>query len=220
MAIRNRVTIINFIKFTKNMKKIFTLFAVFALALAANAQLPALMSASFDKETNIISVELDNGATTITSFKFIVRLPEGVSVASVYDEDEEEYIEQILKVSKRVPKSKTFSVMDTQGDKAGAKSIVCYGGDPVKNSDQTKTLVTIQVTGTLAGTVKFTEAQVMMDGVETNLADFTYEFPTAINGISADETKSGVIYNMAGQRVSKATKGIFVVDGKKVAVSK
>ena len=42
----------------------------------------------------------------------------------------------------------------------------------------------------------------------------------AIKGISADETKSGVIYNMAGQRVSKATKGIYVVDGKKVAVSK
>jgi hypothetical protein len=40
----------------------------------------------------------------------------------------------------------------------------------------------------------------------------------AINSISAEQTKSGVIYNMAGQRVSKATKGIFIVDGKKVAV--
>ena len=57
-----------------------------------------------------------------------------------------------------------------------------------------------------------------MDGIETNLADFTIDLGTAINSISAEQTKSGVIYNVAGQRVSKAQKGIFIVDGKKVAV--
>jgi hypothetical protein len=48
--------------------------------------------------------------------------------------------------------------------------------------------------------------------------DFITVNGDAINSISAEQTKSGVIYNMAGQRVSKATKGIFIVDGKKVAV--
>lgn len=178
------------------------------------------MSATFDNESKILSVELDNGETTITSFMFNFRLPEGVTVATVYDEDEEEDVVQILKVSKRVPKNKTFKVQDGKGEKAGSTMVVCYDGSAVKNSADTKALVTIQLAGELKGTVKFTDAQVVMDGVETNLADFTYEFPTAINGISADETKSGVIYNMAGQRVSKATKGIYVIDGKKVAVSK
>ena len=41
--------------------------------------------------------------------------------------------------------------------------------------------------------------------------------PDAIKGINGNTT-NGVIYNIAGQRVSKAQKGIFVVDGKKVSV--
>ena len=41
---------------------------------------------------------------------------------------------------------------------------------------------------------------------------------TAISEINADVQESGVIYNLAGQRVSKATRGIYVKNGKKVVV--
>lgn len=41
---------------------------------------------------------------------------------------------------------------------------------------------------------------------------------TAISEINADVQESGVIYNLAGQRVSKATKGIYVKNGRKVVV--
>ena len=42
---------------------------------------------------------------------------------------------------------------------------------------------------------------------------------TAISEINADvEKENGVIYNLAGQRVSKATRGIYVKNGKKVVV--
>ncbi len=41
---------------------------------------------------------------------------------------------------------------------------------------------------------------------------------TAISEINADVQKSGLIYNLAGQRVSKATKGIYVKNGRKVVV--
>ena len=41
--------------------------------------------------------------------------------------------------------------------------------------------------------------------------------PDAIKSINGNTT-NGAIYNIAGQRVSKAQKGIFVVDGKKVSV--
>ena len=44
--------------------------------------------------------------------------------------------------------------------------------------------------------------------------------PTGINGITADELtgKESVIYNLSGQRVSKAVKGLYIVNGKKVLV--
>ncbi len=44
--------------------------------------------------------------------------------------------------------------------------------------------------------------------------------PTGINGIAADELtgKDTVIYNLHGQRVSRAEKGIYIVNGKKVLV--
>ena len=42
------------------------------------------------------------------------------------------------------------------------------------------------------------------------------DYPTAIDGIEAVPAQNGAIYNIAGQRVSKAQKGIFIVNGKKV----
>lgn len=200
------------------MKKFLILMATIAFSMTAIAQKPALMSASFNKETKILAVELDNGATTVTSFKFIFRLPEGVGIKSVYDEEEEEDVLQVLRVKKRVSGSSwTFDVRETTGEKAGATAVTCFGGT-LKNPEETKNIVTIELTGEMKGTVQFTEAQIMMDGVETDLADFVYELPDAINSITADETKSGIIYNVAGQRVSKAAKGVYVIDGKKYVV--
>ena len=40
--------------------------------------------------------------------------------------------------------------------------------------------------------------------------------PDAIKSLNGNTT-NGAIYNLAGQRVSKAQKGIFIQDGKKVA---
>ena len=42
------------------------------------------------------------------------------------------------------------------------------------------------------------------------------DYTTAILGIDAAPAQNGAIYNIAGQRVSKAQKGIFIVNGKKV----
>ena len=40
---------------------------------------------------------------------------------------------------------------------------------------------------------------------------------TGINSINAEDSKAPV-YNMAGQRVSKTQKGVYIQNGKKVAV--
>ena len=47
--------------------------------------------------------------------------------------------------------------------------------------------------------------------------DYVENFETGINGLSAAEGQQ-MIFNLAGQRVSKAQKGIYVINGKKVVV--
>ncbi len=44
------------------------------------------------------------------------------------------------------------------------------------------------------------------------------DFATGISGIDAENVSNGAIYNLAGQRVEKAQKGIFIINGKKVLV--
>lgn len=41
---------------------------------------------------------------------------------------------------------------------------------------------------------------------------------TAVSSVKADELQGATIYNLAGQRVNKAQKGVYIINGKKVAV--
>jgi len=41
---------------------------------------------------------------------------------------------------------------------------------------------------------------------------------TAVSSVKADELQDATIYNLAGQRVNKAQKGVYIINGKKVAV--
>ena len=49
-------------------------------------------------------------------------------------------------------------------------------------------------------------------GLKLNLGD-----ADAIQGVEAEQ-EQGAIYNLAGQRVSKAVKGIYIINGRKVVV--
>ncbi|MBE6254830.1 MAG: hypothetical protein E7105_04870 [Prevotella sp.] len=44
------------------------------------------------------------------------------------------------------------------------------------------------------------------------------DMPTAINAVEATQNENAVIYNLAGQRLSKAQKGVNIINGKKVLV--
>lgn len=48
--------------------------------------------------------------------------------------------------------------------------------------------------------------------------DFGDETATAINAVEAAQNESAVIYNLAGQRLSKTQKGVNIINGKKVLV--
>ena len=201
------------------MKKIFTLLAVFALTLAAKAA-----TATFDVTgdgTDWIVISLENDFNC-GAFGFMLDLPAGAELA--WDDDEENYVFE--KNTDRLKGSK-WSV-DVQKTATGY-SINIYGSTVREISGE---LIRFKLAAPVTGTATFKNVNftdVGDDGKGTisvypdndDTKTFTIELKAdAINGISAEQTKSGVIYNMAGQRVSKATKGIFVVDGKKVAVSK
>lgn len=46
----------------------------------------------------------------------------------------------------------------------------------------------------------------------------TFKNATGINSIAADKMKNATIYNMKGQRVDKAQKGLYIINGKKVMI--
>ena len=46
----------------------------------------------------------------------------------------------------------------------------------------------------------------------------TFKSTTGINSIAADKMKNATIYNMKGQRVDKAQKGLYIINGKKVVI--
>lgn len=59
------------------------------------------------------------------------------------------------------------------------------------------------------------KAYMDMPGAEVKGLTFKFDNATGINGVDA-AAQNGTIYNLAGQRVQKAQKGIYIVNGKKV----
>ena len=63
------------------------------------------------------------------------------------------------------------------------------------------------------------KAYLPKSALPSSVHGLTFEFgdATGIQGLGLDE-QDGRIYNLAGQRVAKAQKGIFIVNGKKVVI--
>lgn len=198
------------------MKKIFLMMAAFVATMTAMAQ-KATMEAGFDLDTKTISVYVTNDFD-VTSFSFKFALPEGAKVAVAYDEDEDDDIQQIFRGADRLKGSKwTFDVRPAAND----RTMVTAWGSTLKGNSGV--IATIQLEGELKGLVEFSDAQVAgkdADGNATgqmNLPNFSLDIATAIEGIeAAAENENAPMYNLAGQRVSRVQKGIFIQNGKKV----
>lgn len=197
--------------------------------LLSMVALVATLSASAQFSTDVDKFDLKNGESKtvtfslkteepVTLYEFWFVLPEGLEIA--YDEEEEEYGIELLSNN---AKSHALTADYKKGSKTEfLVSVASNKLASLKALEGEVLAVTFKATADVAA-----DAQIVIkDPFAGTAAEKKISFenfyltvnPTAINGISADETKSGVIYNMAGQRVSKATKGIYVVDGKKVAV--
>lgn len=199
------------------MKKIFTLMAVFALTMTAAAQKVTFDVTGKGNDELVVSMTNDFNCG---AFGFKIALPEGTDLA--YDDDEEDYV--YTKNSERLAKKVTVDIKPTPTPRAYSFMI---SGAQVKGTEGE--LFTFKLKNPVTADAKIYAINFTDMGEDLTLTNSVYVDnnenyeiivplkATAINGISAEQTKSGVIYNMAGQRVSKATKGIYVIDGKKVA---
>ena len=196
------------------MKKILSLLFFVAIAAFANAQEPAVkLYGGITSDGSLVfkfKNEQKGDVKTICSCSFQLTFSEeGVGVkpkGKKYEYEEGDATGEDFTYSVAFKNNKyTVAVYDGEFDETEGKH----------------TIITLPLQGELAGSVKVTTIN-FADGGGTSLGrdneGFSIDLTTAIEGISAEQTKSGAIYNLAGQRVSKANKGIYVVDGKKVAV--
>jgi hypothetical protein len=198
------------------MKKILSLLFLAAFATFASAQeeTPVKIFGGITPATsteylpNALRFTFENNSgKTIANCNFQMVLPEGVEIKK---DDKGKYVY----AEGDATEGMTYSIKF----KNNKYTITVYDGE----FDETagKTIIILPLEGTLTGNATISKIA-FGDPDAANIckpADFAIDLTTAINGISAEETKSGAIYNIAGQRVSKANKGIYVVDGKKVAV--
>ena len=179
-------------------------------------------------------VNVENGAgklvasmtkdMTVAGWQMYLYLPEGVEIAQVHDEDEEEYVADIT-LSSTFHKAKHSCSAKRTTD--GAMMLICSGGTEtvaLKSATEGE-LCTIGLKvadGVTSQAVAVKNVAVSDDqGVQSNQADTTFQLivgSTGIVNIENDAVNGGVFYNLAGQKVSNAQKGVLIQNGKKVVV--
>lgn len=209
------------------MKKFYMTMVAMLCGVAAMAQIGSLScgnviaTAGGDPAYLEVMLEAEDVAA-VSGIQFYFSLPEGVTIAQVYDEDEEAWLDDV-----------TFPIAKKAhqvGMKKTADGYMVYlGGDKAQTFKATTNPVAkigISVAASVAkGTydIKFNKAALSdkSDPIQSfEVADFTAQLEvqgTGINEIKALDNNAPV-YNLAGQRVSKTQKGVYVQSGKKVAV--
>ena len=112
------------------------------------------------------------------------------------------------------------AAMDATASEASLKG--AYAATDITNSEKNYVLSNnvIYPVGTAGATIKPYRAyiQIAQDAPVKALTFFVDGETTAIEGINAESKADDAVFNLAGQRVNKAQKGIYIVNGKKVLV--
>ncbi|MBR6033132.1 MAG: hypothetical protein IKP36_14430 [Bacteroidaceae bacterium] len=161
--------------------------------------------------------------TAVSGIQFNFTLPEGVVINQIYDEDEEAWLTDIeFPIAKKAHQTGIKQA-------AGGGYMVYLGGDKsmtYKAATNPVAKIGIKVGEDKAKGVydiNFTKAALSDKSTPIqsyDVADFKAKLTvggTGINSVNADDSNAPV-YNLAGQRVNKAQKGVFIQNGKKVAV--
>ena len=211
------------------MKKFYMTIVAMLCGVAAMAQGLGTLScedvtATAGGETAYLEVKLAaENVEAISGIQFNFTLPAGVSIAKVWNEDDAEWNDD---VTFPIAKSKHQVGIMVSGD----GYMVFLGGDNTLTYRTTTDVVAkigvVAAADATDGTYDVNFVKAAMSDKSTpvqsfEVADFTAKLTitggTGINSINAADSKAPV-YNMAGQRVSKTQKGVYIQNGKKVAV--
>ena len=213
------------------MKKIYMLMVALLCGAAAMAQTCTIsaedVAATADGKTTayvVINLNESEPGTLITAASCHIRFPFAVTIAQVWDEDEEAYVEDITyPAAKKGHDTRRMWVADKENTiQLSAASNEDYFRTNRTTLFQLGFLVNEQ---TADGEyeiniedISFANAAgVSVYPQEPFAIKLTVTGGTGINGVNADDVNAPV-YNVAGQRVSKAQKGVYIQNGKKVAV--
>lgn len=174
-----------------------------------------------------VEIEFDNSEGLYKGFQMDLNLPTGVDILTedVWDDDEEDFIPTMKVENGTLLKSTHTLSFSKVGD--GHYRFICVDTQKnaaLKSREGTVMAITLVADENLSSG----EFEGSFSGIEFNTTSdtafrpddvaFKVEIvPTKINGVSTDlQTKS--VYNIAGQQLNGAQKGINIVDGKKVMV--
>ena len=215
------------------MKKFYMTMVAMLCGVAAMAQ-NTLTAADIKVEKDATAADLVIGmdnADQIVAVSFRLALPEGVAAkAKKYITWNEDRIDmEAVKVAADDPYAESGDVYTVMVQNAadGNKMYSFYPSSSIALLGNTGDLLTIPMTLTDVAEGDYeikiyaislgNKAGVSVADAEEITCKLTVGKGDGINGINAADSKAP-IYNVAGQRVSKAQKGIFIQNGKKVAV--
>ena len=205
------------------MKKFYMTMAAMLCGVAAMAQ-NELYASDIAVEKGVTTADLEismKNEAEVTAFSFRLGLPEGVTMAlnkkgKKYVTIDEDRMEEHV------------AIIQTASDGADMISVYDASKAPFYGNDGVVVTVPLAIAEDVAaadGTFAIkvynislsTPAGVSLDTTEAFEVSLKVGKGNGINSINAADSNAPV-YNVAGQRVSKAQKGIFIQNGKKIAV--
>lgn len=115
----------------------------------------------------------------------------------------------------RVNSSGGSGINGTVSVKVGESDFLCNGE---VNAPITKEAANYDFFGDATGTIVISFTQTSSKAFYIRLIEVNSADATGIRTVDANNMEKGVIYNFAGQRVENPTKGMFIIDGKKVVI--
>ena len=199
------------------MKKFYMTMVAMLCGVAAMAQ-NELYAEDFSVAQGATSADLVvrmRNADEVTAFSFRLGLPEGVTMT--LNKKGKKYVT----IDEDRMDDHTAIIQDAAD---GADMISVYSASKATFYENDGPVVTVPLTIEKDGTyelriynVSISNPAAQSIATSTECTVTMQVGPTGINSINAIDSKAP-IYNVAGQRVSKAQKGVYIQNGKKVAV--
>jgi hypothetical protein len=175
-------------------------------------------------ETKTVEIELVN-TNAYCQGQFVITLPEGVTIPD-YENDDEEMVPDVQLTSRKKSDHTVTTKLKSPG--VWGVVIVSVSNKTFKGNDGALVTFKVKAADDLTGGVltgKIGEILFAGEGVESNIADVTFNITSTsgINEISAE--KPATVYDLKGNQIRKnatsvegLAKGVYIINNKKVIV--